>query len=259
MTIGIISAMYEEMQTLLKNLKQPVTITKGMRTYHQGRLFNTDVVLVFSRWGKVASATTATQLINDYTEIGEIIFTGVAGAISKDLNIGDIVIGKHLYQHDVDASPLYKKFEIPLLNKIFFETSAIHRGHLYEASEKFLDSYTDFIAPEKAYSFGIIQAKVILGDIASGDQFINDALSVDKLSHELSSVYCVEMEGAAVAQVCYEYNIPFSIIRIISDKANDNAHIDFPKFAKEIASHYALGILEEYFNKIDTVPDSYRD
>jgi len=250
MTIGIISAMYEEMQTLLKNLQQPMTISKGMRTYYSGTLFNRNVVLVFSRWGKVASATTATQLINDYAEIDEIIFTGVAGAISKDLNIGDIVIGKHLYQHDVDASPLYKKFEIPLLNKVFFETSTTHRDHLYEASEKFLDSYADFIALEKAHSFGIIQAKVILGDIASGDQFINDASSAEKLSNELPSVYCVEMEGAAVAQVCYEYNIPFSIIRIISDKANDNAHIDFPKFAKEIASHYSLGILEEYFNKI---------
>ena len=84
--IGIISAMHEEMQTLLESLQEPITITKGMRTYHKGTLFNTDVILVFSRWGKVASATTVTQLINDH-DIDEIIFTGVAGSISKNLNI----------------------------------------------------------------------------------------------------------------------------------------------------------------------------
>ncbi len=78
------------------------------------------------------------------------------------------------------------------------------------------------------------------------DQFLSDAIATQNLSSALPSVLCVEMEGAAVAQVCFEYNIPFSIIRIISDKANDNAHIDFPLFAKEVASHYALGILQYY-------------
>ena len=245
MTIGIISAMQEEMQTLLDNLQEPVATTKGMRTYYHGKLFNVEIVLVFSRWGKVASATTATQLINDF-EVDEIIFTGVAGAISKDLNIGDIIIGKHLYQHDVDASPLFKKFEVPLLNKTYFETSLSHRKRLYQATRVFINSYMDFISAEKAHSFQIIDPKVIIGDIASGDQFLSETNATESLSSELPTVLCVEMEGAAVAQVCFEYNIPFSIIRIISDKANDNAHIDFPLFAKEVASHYALGILQYY-------------
>ena len=249
MAIGIISAMREEMQTLLENLQESVTSTKGKRTYYSGKLFNTNVVLVFSRWGKVASATTVTQLINDY-DIDEIIFTGVAGGIFKEANIGDIVVGKHLYQHDVDASPLFKKFEVPLLNKVFFETSPSHREQLYLATQLFLNSYDTFIDKEKALTFGITQPKVIISDIASGDQFISEAHAVSKLKTELPTVFCVEMEGAAIAQVCYEYNILFSIIRIISDKANDNAHIDFPKFAKEIASHYALGVLKEYFNEI---------
>ncbi len=248
MAIGIISAMQEEMQTLIENLQESVTSTKGMRTYYSGKLFETNIVLVFSRWGKVASATTATQLINDY-DIDEIIFTGVAGTISNDLNIGDIVIGKHLFQHDMDASPLFKKFEVPLLNKAYFETSSIHREQLYKAAQTFLNSYFDLIDTKKAQLFNITLPKVIISDIASGDQFISDTNSVLKLATELPTVSCVEMEGAAVAQVCYEYNIPFSIIRIISDKANDNAHIDFPKFAKEIASHYALGILKEYLIK----------
>jgi len=245
MVVGIISAMQEEMQTLIENLQESVTSTKGMRTYYSGKLFNTNVVLVFSRWGKIAATTTVTQLINDY-EISEIIFTGVAGAISKDLSIGDIIIGKHLYQHDLDASPLFKKFEVPLLNKLYFETSPTHREQLYKSTQIFLNSYSHLIDTEKAQSFNITSPKVIISDIASGDQFISDTNAVSKLSTELPTISCVEMEGAAVAQVCYEYDIPFSIMRIISDKANDNAHIDFPKFAKEIASHYALRILENY-------------
>ena len=109
--IAIISAMQEEIQALLNELKKVTTTEKGMRTYYSGELFNKKVVLVFSRWGKVASAATTTQLINDFN-VDEIIFTGVAGAIHKDLNIGDVVIGKYLFQHDLNASPFYKKFEI---------------------------------------------------------------------------------------------------------------------------------------------------
>lgn len=248
MAIGIISAMQEEMQTLLDNLQEPVATTKGMRTYYHGKLFNVEIVLVFSRWGKVASATTVTQLINDFA-VDEIIFTGVAGAISKEVNIGDIIIGKHLYQHDVDASPLFKKFEVPLLHKIYFETSLSHRERLYQATQVFINSYNVFINAEKAHSFQIKDPKVLIGDIASGDQFLSEKDATESLSSELPTVLCVEMEGAAVAQVCFEYNIPFSIIRIISDKANDNAHIDFPLFAKEVASHYALGILQYYCAK----------
>jgi len=245
MAIGIISAMQEEMQTLLDNLQEPVATTKGMRTYYHGKLFHVEIVLVFSRWGKVASATTATQLINDFA-VDEIIFTGVAGAISPLMNIGDIVIGKNLYQHDVDASPLFKKFEVPLLHKIYFESSVSRRERLYQASRLFINSYNDYINAEKAHSFQIKAPKVSIGDIASGDQFLSDTNATQSLSSELPTVLCVEMEGAAVAQVCFEYNVPFSIIRIISDKANDNAHIDFPLFAKEVASHYALGILQNY-------------
>jgi len=247
MAIGIISAMREEMQTLLDNLQESKARTVGRRTYHAGKLFNADVVLVFSRWGKVAATTTTTQLINDY-DIDEIIFTGVAGAISKDLNIGDIVIGKYLYQHDMDASPLFKKYEIPLLNRSFFETSKAQRAQLHRATQQFINSYAEFIDKNKAQSFGIVTPQVIISDIASGDQFISEERSVLNLANELPTVSCVEMEGAAVAQVCFDYEIPFSIIRVISDKANDNAHIDFPKFAKEIASHYALGILSYYFS-----------
>ncbi|MCF6279133.1 MAG: 5'-methylthioadenosine/adenosylhomocysteine nucleosidase [Flavobacteriaceae bacterium] len=242
--IAIISAMQEEIQALLNELKNTEVTKKGMRKYYAGTLFDKRVVLVFSRWGKIASAVTTTQLINDFT-IDEIIFTGVAGAIKNDLNIGDIVIGRHLYQYDVDCSPIFKKFEIPILKKMFFGTS--NSTKLMDSTNLFLESYSDFIPKDDATKFEIKTPKVIYGDIATGDQFISDDKKVKKINEQLPTVLCVEMEGAAVAQVCYEYSIPFSIIRIISDKANDNAIIDFPKFAKNVVSNYALGILKNYF------------
>lgn len=246
MAIGIISAMKEEMQTLLDCLQNVTTVTKGMRTYYSGKLLNKEVVLVFSRWGKVASATTTTQLLNTFN-IDEVIFTGVAGAIKDKLTIGDVVIGKDLYQYDVDARPFFKKFEVPILEKTHFETSVKHRAYLFNASQKFINSYYNYIEKDKALQYNIRVPKTLISDIASGDQFISEHTIVKKLNNELPTVSCVEMEGAAVAQVCFEYGVPFSIIRIISDKANDNAHIQFQKFANDVATHYTLAILENYF------------
>lgn len=242
---GIISAMQEEIQALLQELQQVSTTEKGMRTYYTGTLFGKKVVLVFSRWGKVASAATATQLINDF-DVKEIIFTGVAGAIHPKLNIGDIVIGKNLYQHDLNAFPFYEKFEIPILRKRFLETN--DSAKLMTATNLFLNTYNDFIEIDDSKLFNIGLPKVIHGDIASGDQFISSLKKIKKLNKKLPTAVCVEMEGAAVAQVCFEYEVPFSIIRVISDKANDNATIDFPKFANSIASKYALGIFKNYFS-----------
>lgn len=243
--VGIISAMQEEIQALLHELQGVSKTVKGMRTYYTGTLFDKKVVLVFSRWGKVASAATTTQLINDFN-VKEIIFTGVAGAIHPKLNIGDIVIGKNLYQHDLNAFPFYEKFEIPILKKKFLETN--DSAKMLKATNAFLATYHQYIVPEDSQLFDIQLPKVVYGDIASGDQFISSLKKIKKLNKKLPTAICVEMEGAAVAQVCFEYEVPFSIIRVISDKANDNATIDFPKFANSIASKYALGILKNYFS-----------
>ena len=239
--------MPEEIEALHNLLKIEKKVVKGMRTYYQGKLFNKKVVLVFSRWGKVASATTATQLINDF-DVEEIIFTGVAGGVQPDVFVGDIVIGKDLYQHDMDGSPLVKAFEVPLLGKSAFSTHLEKRNQLTQASDQFLQNKNEFLSKEQFINFEIKRPKIHVGDIASGDQFISSSEQSLRILSNLPTVKCVEMEGAAVAQVCYEYKVPFSIIRTISDNANHHAHIDFPKFAKEIASKYALGILRYYLN-----------
>jgi len=242
--IGIISAMQEEIQALLNKLENVSISEKGMRKYYKGTLFNKDVILVFSRWGKVASAVTTTQLINDFN-VSEIIFTGVAGGIIDELNIGDVVIGKNLYQHDLNASPFYEKLEIPILKKKFLITA--DASNILHATNTFLDTYNNYVNQSDAKLFNITKPKVVFGDIASGDQFISSSKKIKKLNKLIPTATCVEMEGASVAQVCFEYSMPFSIIRIISDKANDNANIDFSKFSNSIASNYALGILKNYF------------
>ena len=247
MYIGIISAMKEEILALQNQLQVERKVIKGMRTYYQGILFDQKVILVFSRWGKVASATTATQLLNEF-EIKEIIFTGVAGAVHPDIDIGDIIIGRDLYQHDMNGSPLVKTFEIPLLGKSAFSTSVEKRDALIKATEKFIAEKYKFLTQRQLDDFEIKNPKIHIGDIASGDQFISSSKQSAAILLGLPSVVCVEIEGAAVAQVCYEYKVPFSIIRTISDNANHNAHIDFPKFASEVASIYALGILKNYLS-----------
>lgn len=249
--IGIISAMHEEIKTILENLQNITTTTKGKRIYFKGVLFNKPVVLVFSRWGKVASATTTTQLINDFN-VDEIIFTGVAGSVQDHINIGDIIIGHKLFQHDMDASPLIPTFEIPILKRNNFETDAFKRDLLLLSCQKFLKEFDNLISIKDIKQFHIEQPKVFVEDIASGDQFISTEKQLQPIKKYLPSVACVEMEGAAVAQVCFEYEIPFSIIRTISDKANDNSHIEFQKFAKIVASNYALEIIKNYFELSET-------
>jgi len=224
--VGIISAMQEEIQALLDNLENVTTSIKGMRTYYQGNLFNKKVVLVFSRWGKVASAATTTQLINDFN-IDEIVFTGVAGSIKPNLNIGDILVGSQLIQHDINATPFFEKFAVPILDQKYFKTNKQKRDKLLSASRSFIHNYHETISKKEATNFKIKRTT---------------------LNKELPQVDCVEMEGAAVAQVCYEYEIPFSIIRIISDNAHINAHIEFREFVNTVATKYALAIFKTYLN-----------
>ena len=247
MRIGIMSAMREEIHVIISELESTSKVVHGMRTYYTGLLYGTEVVLVFSRWGKVASATTATHLINEFN-VDEIIFTGVAGSVDPGVEIGDVVIGRNLFQHDMDASPLVAPLVVPLLDKKYFIANLERNTLLQKAVIGFLSQGLSAVNNETLNSFDIDQPSCHLGDIASGDQFISTPSQIKKIRTILPKALCVEMEGASVAQVCFEYDIPFNIVRTISDKADDNSHIDFPRFASEVASLYAHGILENYFS-----------
>ncbi|HSD05813.1 5'-methylthioadenosine/adenosylhomocysteine nucleosidase [Flavobacterium sp.] len=249
--IGILGAMPEEINGIVSLLKGRSEVIKGMRTYYIGTINDIEVVVVFSRWGKVASATTVTHLIVEFG-ITELIFTGVAGAISKDLNIGDIVIANSLVQHDLDARPIMKQFEIPLLGKTILYPSEKLFNIVVSSTNELIknDGLANLFSLSECHAFSLFNQKVVVGQIASGDQFISSSIEKEKLLKVIPNVLCVEMEGAAVAQVCYEYNIPFVIIRTISDSANENSIIDFKEFTAKIASKLGVIIVQKLVNNL---------
>jgi adenosylhomocysteine nucleosidase len=245
MVLGVMGAMVEEIDALIRELAPPVSRTSvGGRDYHLGSLWGVPAVLVFSRWGKVAAAMTATSLITKFG-IGELLFTGVAGAADPGLSIGDVVVASGLYQHDMDARPLFARHEIPLLGVSRFETGEPLRTSCLRAAETFLsEDFGRAIPPDVRDEFRLSAPKVVSADVATGDKFFAEKDAVHALRVRLPSVGCVEMEGAAVAQVCHEHGIPFGVVRTISDAADESAGVNFPRFVARVASVYSHGILK---------------
>lgn len=243
--IGIMSAIPEEITGVVHLLQNKKEIRLGKRIYYTGAINNQEVVVVYSRIGKVAAATTISTLILKFS-ITKLIFTGVAGGIASHLKIGDIVVGTDLVQHDMDAFPLFPKYEIPLIGKTYFKANT----ELVELAKKSIQTIFDnaylhqVISDEDLTNFNIHQPKLHLGLIASGDQFFRDQSQKDNLVNGLPDTLCVEMEGAAVAQVCYEYDIPFVIIRTISDEADQHSTVDFTKFTERISNIYSIEIIK---------------
>lgn len=235
--------MPEEMNKIISAISNKEIIERGSRIYYRGELFGQQVVAVFSRWGKVASATTVTNLILEF-QVDRIVFTGVAGAISPDLNVGDIVIAQRLFQHDMDARPLMRRFEIPLTGKTSYEIPIQNVETMTRAVHNFLKNDKDFrkILSEQF----ILHPKMLVGDIASGDLFISSSEMKNALLRNLPSVVCAEMEGAAVAQVCDDYSIPLVVVRVISDSADEEAHTSAIGFVNQHAGDYSLSIIKEY-------------
>ena len=249
MKIAVISAMQEELNRIVNRINVTNETRIGNRTFYEGEFNDHQVVSVFSHWGKVAASMTTTILLTVF-KVDKIIFTGVAGSISSDLNIGDIVIGKNLYQHDMDSSPILPKYEIPILKNASIETPTEEIEKAFAAAKKMInDDFSTHFSEAELNKFNIKTPKVIIGDIASADEFVSEATTRNRINNDLPSVVCVEMEGAAVAQVCHDFNIPFVIIRTISDSANDNSHIDFQLFIENIASVYSEKIIEKYLSE----------
>ena len=245
MKIGIMGAMVEEVAKIRSTMYVTNVESRGKREYVSGHLNGHDIVVVFSRWGKVAASSTATTLIELFG-VDLIIFTGVAGAIDDRLEIGDIVVADTLVQHDMDASavPGIKPYEVPILGIQFFDMSSDLASKASQSSQEYITRDLSSDVPEYVLQkFHIKYPSVVRGLIASGDQFITSNEIVQKLRASLPNIKCVEMEGAAVAQVAYEHDCPLVVIRAISDKANHSATIDFPKFIDNIASHFTCGIV----------------
>ena len=249
MILGLMGAMPEEMDKIIAAIENKEIFERGSRIYYRGILSGQEVVAVFSRWGKVAAAITATNMILEFN-VDSIVFTGVAGAISPELNVGDIVIGQRLFQHDMDARPLMRRFEIPLTGKTSYETPQQNVDTMTHAVHNFLKNNKEFrkqLAEKK-----ITNVKLLTGDIASGDLFISSTIMKNILSKNLPSVVCAEMEGAAVAQVCDDYGVPLIVVRVISDSADEEAHTSAIGFVNQHAGDYSLTILKEYIKLINS-------
>lgn len=252
--IGIIGAMIEEIDRIKSEMTIHSTKTIGQREFWQGTLHGIETVLVFSRYGKVSAATTSTLLIALY-DVEAIIFVGVAGSADPSARIGDIIISDSLVQHDMDCSPLFPRYEIPLLNMSAFTANHKLATYAKQAAETYLETHFPSQIGAQALVFGISNPKSHTGTIASGDQFIKDSSFADGIRLGVtplttSPLLAFEMEGAAVAQVCFELNVPFVVIRTISDNADDGAHIDFPKFIQDIAKHYSHGVIAGLYQLI---------
>jgi adenosylhomocysteine nucleosidase len=256
MKLGIIGAMPQEIDNIAEDLETESIEAVAGRAYHIGRFGGVESVLVFSRWGKVAAASTATTLIERFG-VECIIFTGVAGAVSTPLNVGDVVIADRLIQHDFDVSAariVYEggtlgRFAIPFLGISYFPVDE----RLVEFAKQAAEEYLKLGSPssERGGGRGVVSpSRVYVGTIASGDQFIAHPEKLAELRTAIPDLLCVEMEGAAVAQVCHEYGLPYLVIRTISDKADLSAPMDFLSFVENIARHYSHGILKRLVSRL---------
>ncbi len=239
---AILSALPEEQHGLLDQLKGAQKQTVAGRDFWRGQLQGQPVVLGLSRIGKVSATLTAAVLIGHFGA-SRMVFTGVAGGLAPGVKVGDVVVAHDFIQHDLDASPLFPRYEVPLYGRSRFPCDPALTALLSLAADSALAASSHTASPLLA------GAKVHTGLIASGDRFISSATASSRLKAALQvaghTALAVEMEGAAVAQVCADYGVAFAAIRTISDRADDTAHIDFPTFVSEVASLYAQRIMDE--------------
>lgn len=244
--LGIVSALHQEQAGLFDLMEERQTHHAGMRDYVHGRLWGVDCVCVLSRIGKVAAAATVAMLIERF-HVTHIVFTGVAGAISPLVKVGDIVVADSLVQHDMNAAPLFPPQEVPLLGQSHFASDKAATDKLVSAAQAFIEQDFDTtIALEDRQRLKLQQPAIHRGLIASGDQFIHDRDKAADLARMLPGLLAVEMEGAAVAQVCFEFGLPFAVVRTISDGSNEDSAMDFVHFIERVASPYALHILSHF-------------
>lgn len=218
-TIGIIGAMDEEVSRLKEKMDVKKIEKKAGMEFFDGELAGKEVVIVRSGIGKV-NAGICTQILVDDFQVEAVINTGVAGSLKNEINIGDIVLSSDSLQHDMDATGFgYEPGVIPRMEQSVF----VADNGLVELAKK----VNEQVNPE---------IQTFVGRVVSGDQFISDKEKKDYLVEQFQG-YCTEMEGAAIAQTCYVNEIPYLVIRAISDKADNSATMDYGEFEAKAIEH----------------------
>ena len=250
MTIAILSALPEEQGGLAAALHRAQRLRHAGRDFWLGQLHGQPVVLALSGIGKVAAATTATVLA-ERLSVERMVFTGVAGGLGRDVRVGDVVVAQHFVQHDLDASPIFPRWEIPGYGRALLACDPALSALLLKAASAYLERAGACFGRN---SGDAVAARVHCGLVASGDRFVSTSAESQALTAALAAgghqVLAVEMEGAAVAQVCSDYGLPFAAVRTISDRADDSAHVDFPRFIREVARPYADHVIEGFLRRL---------
>ena len=223
--LAIVAAMHQELAAVLALLPDEHKTVVAGREFWRGHLHGHAVIAVLSRIGKVAAATTATALIAHFG-VRQIVFTGVAGGLGPGVRVGDVVVAETFLQHDLDASPIFPRHEVPLYGRSRFATDPALTQRLVDTARRAL--------PAAALHRGLI---------ISGDRFVSTTSEARALQTELPDALAVEMEGAAIAQVCHDYGVAYAAVRTISDRADDDAHGDFTHFVETVASPHSAAIV----------------
>ncbi len=225
--IAIMGAMPEEIEPIIGKLDNVQTIVYGDNKYYEGSYQGQEVVVAYSKIGKVFATLTATTLIEKFG-CDILLFTGVAGAISDKLKIGDLIVANGLCQHDLDITAFGHPFGYVPEGKVCIPTDAGLRN----------------IAKEVAKKKGLILKE---GLIATGDQFVADVERKNWIAATFKAD-ALEMEGASVAVVCNALNVPFFILRAISDSADMDASFSFDEFLEssaKISADFILSMVDE--------------
>lgn len=217
--IGIIGAMEVEVEKLKARMENVEITRRASMEFHAGTLEGKNVVVVRSGIGKV-NAAVCTQILIDEFEAEAVINTGIAGSLNADINIGDLVISTDLVHHDMNAVAFgYPVGQIPQMEAFSFRSDENLRKLAVQACRD--------VNPD---------IEVYEGRIASGDQFVADQGVKDEIIKNFDAC-AVEMEGAAIAQAAYLNNVPFIVVRAISDKADGSAEVDYPTFEALAVEH----------------------
>ncbi|MFS2165028.1 5'-methylthioadenosine/adenosylhomocysteine nucleosidase [Variovorax sp. Varisp62] len=250
--VAIVAAMHEELSALLAQMPDEQRVRVAGRDFWVGHLQGQPVVAVLSRIGKVAAAVTATVLLERFG-VRAVVFTGVAGGLAPGVRVGDVVVATELLQHDLDASPIFPKYEVPLMGLSRFVADRAIGDALSGVAAGVLRDPVALTGRAAVEEFGLQSPKVHRGLLASGDRFVSTTAESEALRRDLPDALAVEMEGAAVAQVCHDYGVPFAAMRTISDRADDEAHGDFARFVSLVASRYSLALVGAWLATLPAV------
>lgn len=240
--IGIICATDDEIRILKNDISAKETVNVGMRTFFVGSLYGKEVCLAQSNIGKVAAGVTVAIMATNF-KVDGIVFTGTAGSVSGECDLGDIIIADKLVQHDFDI-PWGPMFRIPIVEKSYFETDKALSEKLMKAAENYIANDMKNEIPESVMrEFSLSGMKTHTGTVASGDVFVRTAEKKNFIRENVENVKCTEMEGAAAAQAAFEFGIPMAVARIISDKADEDGEFSYDRFVETASSLISAGIV----------------